>query len=163
MKSMDTLQTIFRHHLWANLRVFNHCRELTEEQLDASVEGIYGSIRETLVHIVRAEQAYFSRISTGELYQHPSDAPPMTIEEMMAELKTTGEGFIEWAGKIKASDSVVIDWDGTPREVLKTYILNQAINHATEHRSQIMTIMTQIGVEPPDVSGWLYFDLMDRK
>ena len=32
----------------------------------------------------------------------------------------------------------------------------QAINHATEHRSQIATILTQQGVEPPDVSGWAW-------
>jgi uncharacterized damage-inducible protein DinB len=29
----------------------------------------------------------------------------------------------------------------------------QAINHATEHRSQIFTILTQQGVEPPSVDG----------
>jgi uncharacterized damage-inducible protein DinB len=35
-------------------------------------------------------------------------------------------------------------------------ILIQAINHATEHRAHVMTIITQMGIEPPDVSGWEY-------
>ncbi len=35
-------------------------------------------------------------------------------------------------------------------------ILTQAINHATEHRAQIMTILTQLGIEPPDLSGWAF-------
>ena len=36
-------------------------------------------------------------------------------------------------------------------------LLLQAVNHATEHRSQIATILTQLGVEPPDMSGWRFF------
>jgi len=164
MKPADiTITTIFSHHLWANLRMLDRCRELTDEQLDASISGVYGSIRDTLVHIVKAEQSYFSRISTGKLYNHTADASPMTILDMIAAIQTTGEGLIEWAPKVGENDSVQIDWDGTLREVPKTIILNQVINHATEHRSQIMSIMTQIGIEPPDVSSWMYFDELEKQ
>jgi uncharacterized damage-inducible protein DinB len=34
----------------------------------------------------------------------------------------------------------------------------QAINHATEHRAQISAIITQLGMEPPDMSGWQYME-----
>ena len=162
MKTMDTLQTIFRHHLWANTRLFERCGELTNEQLDSSITGVFGSIRDTLLHIVRAERSYFSRISTGKPFNHSADAPPMTVSDMIAAIGTTGEGLLAWAPKIQENDTVEIDWDGTPREVPKMIILNQVINHATEHRSQIMSIMTQIGIEPPDVSSWSYFDELEE-
>jgi len=32
------------------------------------------------------------------------------------------------------------------------------INHATEHRAQIMAILTQLGIQPPDLDGWSYFE-----
>ena len=35
--------------------------------------------------------------------------------------------------------------------------LLQAVNHGTEHRSQVATILTQLGVEPPEMDGWTYF------
>src|SRR5207248_8930006 len=35
--------------------------------------------------------------------------------------------------------------------------LLQAVNHGTEHRSQVATILTQLGVEPPAMDGWTYF------
>jgi uncharacterized damage-inducible protein DinB len=35
--------------------------------------------------------------------------------------------------------------------------LLQAVNHGTEHRSQIATVLTQLGVEPPEMDGWAYF------
>ena len=159
---MDTLETIFSHNLWANLRLFEECKKLTHEQLNTSIAGVFGSIRDTLLHILRAEQGYFSRISTGKRFQYPQEDSLPSISEMMAEIKVTGNGFIEWASKVKEFDTVQIDWDGTLRDVPKTIILNQVINHATEHRSQIMSIMTQIGVEPPDVSSWTYFNELDE-
>jgi len=44
------------------------------------------------------------------------------------------------------------------RPVPASLILTQAINHATKHRAQVMTILTQQGVEPPDLSGWAYVE-----
>ena len=41
--------------------------------------------------------------------------------------------------------------EGVALPVTTVYV--QAIIHATEHRSQIATILTQQGVEPPDFSG----------
>ncbi len=158
MESTDTLTTLFSHHLWANLHLLARCAELSEEQLKATVTGAYGSIYDTLQHIVKAEQSYFSRISTGQLFNHPKDAPPMTIAQMMVAARTTGEGLIEWAPKIKADDTVQIDWDGTPRAVPKTIILTQVINHATEHRAQILAILTELGIESPNLQSWAYFD-----
>jgi len=160
---MDTLEIIFRHNLWANLQLFGRCSELTDEQLDTSIVGVFGSIRETLLHIVRAEQGYFSRISTGKRFDYPEDASPIAIADMVAAIKITGEGLIEWASKVHKDDIVQVDWDGVMRDVPKTIILNQVINHATEHRSQVMSIMTQVGIEPPDVSSWTFFDELESK
>ena len=32
----------------------------------------------------------------------------------------------------------------------------QIINHATEHREQICSMLTALGVTPPDLDGWDY-------
>lgn len=133
----DPLATIFRHNLWANLRLIDCCAALTSEQLNATLAGTFGTIRDTLEHIVTSEQSYFSRISTGQRYPRPDDAPPLgALEEMLALARTTGSGLIEWAPKVQAGDTVEVDWDGTPRDVPKSIILAQVINHATEHRSR---------------------------
>ena len=159
---MDTHTTLFQHNRWANLRILEACADLTDEQLDATLVGTFGSIRDTLQHIVTAEQSYFSRISTGQPYRRLKDAPPLTIPEMIEIADTTGTGLVEWAPNVKADDMVNVDWEGTPRDVPKTILLTQAINHATEHRSQIMAILTEIGIQPPDLSGWTYFDQLEQ-
>ncbi len=159
---MDTLTTLFSHNLWANLQLLDVCTQLSDEQLDSTLDGTYGAIRETFQHIAVAERSYITRISTGQPYRHPKDAPPMTLAEIAESLRVSGAAFIKWAPKVGANDTVEIDWDGTLRDVPKTILLTQAINHATEHRSQIMTILTQLGVQPQDLDAWTYFDTLNK-
>ena len=162
MNPADSLTTLFSHNLWANLRLLEVCAELSHEQLEATITGTFGSIQDTLQHIVLAEKSYFSRVSTGQPYRRPEGAPPLTIAEMIESVRATGSGFIEWAPKVQAADTVQIDWEGTPRAVPKTIILTQVINHATEHRAQIMAILTELGLQPPDLDSWTYFDETDK-
>ena len=35
-------------------------------------------------------------------------------------------------------------------------VLVQVINHATEHREQIKSMLSALGVTPPDIDGWDY-------
>ena len=161
MKPTDTLTTLFSHNLWANVGILEQCAGLTNEQLDATISGVFGTIRDTLQHIVTSEQGYFYRIRTGQPLHRPEDAPPLTIAEMLESVRTSGAGLIEWAPKVQADDTVQVDWeDGTLRDVPKTIYLTQVINHATEHRAQIMAILTQLGIQPPDLDGWAYFEAL---
>ena len=162
MKPTDTITYLYHHHLWANIRLLESCKQLTSEQLQSNLTGTFGSIQETLEHIIRAEKSYISRISTGKPYLHSPAAVPMTIADMIKSARQTGLALVEWAPKVQAGDVVEIDWDGTLRDVPKTVLLTQAINHATEHRAQIMVIMTQLGVEPPNLDSWTYFDGLDQ-
>jgi uncharacterized damage-inducible protein DinB len=158
MLPTDTLTTLFLHNHWANLRLLEQCATLTSEQLNATMTGTYGPIRDTLQHIATAERSYLSRIITGQPYRRPEGAAPMTLEEMSESLRTSGSGLAEWAAKVQADATVQVDWEGTPRQVPKTILLTQAINHATEHRAQIMAILTHLGIQPPELDGWTYFD-----
>ncbi len=158
MKRNDTLTTLFAHNVWANVQLLEVCAKLSDVQLDATIIGTFGTIRETLAHIVKSERSYFSRISTGKRYDFPEDAPPLTLTEMLESARTTGQGLVEYAPKVQPGDSVQVDWDGVMTAVPLTVVVTQVINHATEHRAQIMAILTQLGIEPPGLSGWDYFE-----
>jgi uncharacterized damage-inducible protein DinB/uncharacterized protein YndB with AHSA1/START domain len=164
----SALTTLFRHNLWANLELLAVCATLSEEQLQTVIPGGYGSIGDTWQHLVHAERSYFSRVSTGQRYHWPDDGdPPLTFAEMAASLQHTGAGLIEWAPKVQATDRVDMQWDNgpiqRPVQVPKAVILAQAINHATEHRAQIMAILTHLGIQPPELDLWLYFELQELR
>ena len=162
MKPFETIETLFSHHLWSNLRLFELCAGLNDEQLNASISNTYGTIRDTLQHITLSERSYLSRITTSQSYKRAKGAPPLTLAEMLESIQLTGAGFIKAAPQVQATDSVEVDWEGTPRAVPSAVILTQAIHHATEHRTQVMATLQHIGVEPPDIDGWTYFDTQDQ-
>jgi uncharacterized damage-inducible protein DinB len=35
-------------------------------------------------------------------------------------------------------------------------VLVQAIDHAAEHREQIKSMLSALGITPPDIDGWSY-------
>ena len=155
-----TLDTLFRHNLWANAELFALCAGLTDEQLDTGIVGAYGTIRETLVHIAGAEYSYWHRLTTGQPFRRPADAPPQTMAELQTSIRTSGEGLVAVAPTVKPDDTVEVKWqtDETTRAIPCSIILTQVINHATEHRAQIMATLTQLDIQPPDLDAWTYFD-----
>ena len=157
-RDYETIDTLFQHNLWANTVLFEVCSSLNDEQLDTSIVGTFGSIRETLRHIANAEYSYWLRITTGQPYRRPDDAPPQTVTELQESIHVSGNGLIETAPTVQAQETVEVNGSGTPRAIPKAVILTQAINHATEHRAQIMATLTQLGIQPPDIDGWSYFD-----
>src|SRR5215211_4667025 len=51
------------HHAWATAQLLTYCRELDEPALNATVPGTFGTIIETLRHIVDSEASYVFRLT----------------------------------------------------------------------------------------------------
>jgi uncharacterized damage-inducible protein DinB len=51
----DVLLELYRHKTWATLRLIEHCQGLGDEHLDATIPGTFGTIRDTLRHLVNSE------------------------------------------------------------------------------------------------------------
>ncbi len=153
----SVLASLFEHNLWANLVASAACRELTEEQLESSVVGTGGSIREMLMHIAGAEQRYVSRL-TGEPPRYGEREGWPGVAALEAALEHSGSALLALARRSDEIGMVSWEFEGRRVEYLGAMLFVQAINHATEHRSQIATILTQQGVEPPDMSGWRWFE-----
>jgi uncharacterized damage-inducible protein DinB len=52
------LSDFFKYNLWANLRLLDVCAQLSDAQLDATMIGTFGTVRETLMHMFGAEKGY---------------------------------------------------------------------------------------------------------
>ncbi len=158
----SVLRSLFGHNKWANLKLLDFCAGLSDEQLQTAAVGTYGSIRATLAHIVRAEMDYVSRV-TGE-------QPAAWLQgDVFPGFEALAEGA-RWAGEQLSklavgarTDDIVRETDPQETAVVEyplSSLLVQAINHATEHRAQVSTIITQLGLEPPDMAGWAYMEEM---
>ncbi len=46
--------------------------------------------------------------------------------------------------------------DGSTSAALLTIRVAQAIHHGTDHRSQVCTALTILGIEPAEIDAWSY-------
>jgi len=157
--SQAVLTTLFRHHVWANLKLLDYCERLTAEQLAAEgVAGTYGSIRATLLHIVRGEVDYVQRVNGHLPAEPPVKEPYPSFEVLRQAMRWAGDEFLQLALTAQAGDLVQERGQGVIVEYPVASLLIQAVNHATEHRTQVSALLTQLGLEPPDMTGWLYME-----
>jgi uncharacterized damage-inducible protein DinB len=151
LRVTTTIAETLRHNRWANERLLEACRELTEEQRAATVDGTYGELGYTLVHIVRAESWYLKLLTGWEppvRWEIPGPWPG--IDTLLERSRFTGDRLLEVVDRLDPDAPLSIDDDQVPTSV----VLVQVINHATEHRAQVATILTQLGIEPPPMDGW---------
>jgi len=150
--SGSLLDDAFAHHVWASLRLIDTCLSLTPEQLDAAVPGTYGSILETMRHFVGGDSYYLSHL-TGD---PEIDTDHMDLRELRAAIEADEQTWIELLAKDLDPEAVVKDGDedGYQRDATIGIRLAQAVHHGTDHRSQICTALTMLGVEPPGIDVW---------
>lgn len=160
MPGMDLLTELFRHNSMMNERLLRACHRLTPEQLEATATGTYGTIGATLVHIANSQEGYAARLLDAERPERLPEEPFPGFEDVEERMAHGNAQLEEAASQAAGLDRrVKVTGDDPPGEwwMDVSLFLVQAINHATEHRSQVATILTQLGVEPPDMDGWTYF------
>lgn len=151
------LVDFYKHNLWANLRLLDTCAQLTDGQLDANAPGTYGRIRDTLVHLFRAEASYLARLPGFQPQKRLNLDEYPGVEALREHARRSGEGLISAATTVDPAHVLrETDDHGVSYEMPAIMPLMQAIHHAAEHRCHIATVLSQIGIEPPDLSVWAY-------
>ncbi|TME31331.1 MAG: hypothetical protein E6I62_07405, partial [Chloroflexi bacterium] len=80
------LADAFAHHVWATLRLIDVCAALRDEQLQATAPGTYGSILETLRHLVASDRSYLALLSGGRVERVDDEALPLAdVRAVMVE------------------------------------------------------------------------------
>jgi len=152
----STFMEFILYNNWANEQVLLACQNLSEEQLAALIPGAYGTIRDTLGHIIRGE-AYYLRLLTGSSPQpHFKWEAQPGLAEMTAYAAQVGMALVDMAQRILPTDQVIEEDEGKVYHYQALAVFIQIINHGVEHRTNITTILNQGLQKPPDVDGWGY-------
>ncbi|HEX5149507.1 MAG TPA: DinB family protein [Candidatus Limnocylindrales bacterium] len=152
--SAPLLADAFGHHVWATLRLLDACAALDDAQLATSVPGTYGSIIDTLRHLVGGDVFYLDVLRGGEpesFDDAASDIP--TLRAVMEAHDAVWQRLI--AGDLDGETDVVeYEQSGWETHVPLGIRLAQALYHGTDHRSQVCTALTTLGIEPPPIEAW---------
>jgi uncharacterized damage-inducible protein DinB len=158
VRSESTFMEFILYNNWANQQVLQACQNLSEDQLAAMIPGAYGTIRDTLEHIIRGETFYLTLL-TGS---HPQPLfewePRPGLAEMTAYATQVGEALVDMAQRILPTDQVTEEDGGKQFHYQALAVFIQIINHGVEHRTNITTILNQGLQTPPKVDGWGYLE-----
>ncbi len=156
--SRPLLSDAFAHHVWATLRLIDVCLPLSEAQLATTVPGTYGSILDTMRHLVGADCSYLFVLTDGRVPR--IDEEGMDLPTLRATMDRNGKAWAKVVAQDLDPDLMVTRRrdDGSETRAPVGIRLAQAVHHGTDHRSQICTALTSLGVEPPAIDVWDFAD-----
>jgi uncharacterized damage-inducible protein DinB len=161
--ALTMLRTLFDYSVWARDRLLEAMGPLEESRLrevQGDGKGVYGTILDTLAHMAASEWLWVQRC----LGESPMRSP-------RGEDFNSLRNLVDWWNGVRA-DSVQLLNDLSPEdlEAELTYVgpdgkrrtrkiwhmLLQVPNHQTEHRSQLATMLANLGVEVPQTDLVVY-------
>lgn len=159
------LRRLFDFHYWATRRLLGVAMQLTPGHFTDPVAGSYGSVRNTLVHILSAEWGWLERCGgprRGERLK-PQDFPEVdALARAWARVEEYVRSFLSVLGNADLGRQVEFAVGGGPRHSMPLGDLMQhAALHAMHHRGQAALLLRMLGYEPGGFDFLLY--LVERQ
>lgn len=151
---MQDLLELFRHNAWANARVFDLAVGLDSSLVDDAAPGTRDTVRGTLAHLVRVEDAYLAmterrdRASLG-----PQDAyMARGLDWFSNRIRELGAAYallLESDPPVALEFDLAIPWFKFPVSAREG--LRQVLTHSAQHRSQVLSWLSAKGIQTPDL------------
>jgi len=146
----NAFRHFYNYHFAENRKTWEHVASLTFEQFTQKVDYSRGSVREQLIHLIDAEEMWFSELRGVE----PSEPLPEKTDvddregirafwdkaekntrAYLAELQD--DMLFTKPIKEPEEDQVLFAWQ----------VLLHVANHATDHRAQLLRVLHDLGVD----------------
>ncbi len=164
--NIDYIRTLFGYHYWAHDKVWDCIMHLNDAQFTQEQDYSIGSIRNHVVHLMSVDNRWLARVLNT----------PLPDRLVYTDFPTREAARTRWSTiKTQVLDSVdslnddylnqIITFDLPHRGGIKhNYIweiLAHVVNHGTDHRAQILTILHKMGA--PTVEHDMAFYLWENK
>jgi len=156
MISTEYCQLMARYNCWQNQSLYREADGLSEAERQLHRGAFFGSIQQTLSHILWGDTMWMSRLDGAE----PPDARisekgRFTIcwDEMKAARLKTDARISDWAGRITDDDlRREINWQSVFENTGMTHafglLVMHVFSHQTHHRGQVHAMLTVAGAKP---------------
>ena len=149
------VQMMARYSQWQNHSLYGAADTLDDSARRMDRGAFFGSIHDTLAHILWGDTLWMSRFDGWE---PPTDKAGIVIadwEDLIKARQAADARFIDWGARVSRSDlegdfswhSAVLQRDFTKP---KSVCVMQIFNHQTHHRGQVHAMLTAAGTRPDD-------------
>lgn len=146
------LVTHLRYHRWATEQVLKQVQVLDAERQMRNLQGSFGTLYDTLVHLYQADSIWLDRLEGKPLLSREDYAAPgctydlgdawlKLIDRMIGLAEALSED--SWTRKISYKL-----FSGKSFETPRWQVILHVVNHGTHHRGQITHMLRQIGEKP---------------
>ena len=158
MRGTD-LERLYDYNYWATKRLLQAVATLTDEEFTQSVAGSYGSVRNTMVHVLSAEWGWLDRcggLRRGDRLK-PEDYP--TVASVVTTWTRVEEHMRSFLAALKDDDlarGVEFAFGGPKQTLPVGDLLLHAAVHGAHHRGQVALLLRMLGKVPGDFDVLFY-------
>jgi uncharacterized damage-inducible protein DinB len=146
----------FRYNKWANLHLLDVCSGFSQEQLQMTSPGTYGTLSATFFHLLAAEQRYIKRLGGDEPRINERDDKFTGMTALREHAIRSGDKLIEIAPRITPDEAHESKYSDRRFMLHSWVVLIQALHHGNDHRTHICTILGEHGLTYGDMDVWAY-------
>ncbi len=159
---IEELRELFAYNRWANERVLDAAAKLDESAFGRPLGSSFGSVRDTLAHVLAADWAWLERWRGRSPATPPAwDASTLAaIRSRWAELEREREAFV--AGLTDADLERELAYrtlSGAAVRNTFSEMLRHVVNHSSYHRGQVVGMLRQLGAEGVNTDLIAYYRL----
>lgn len=151
----EGLADLLEYTRWANRRLLEACRTIPETALDSRADGLSGSVRELLLHLVGGQQTFLLRTQgrqhEGELNRR--SAWP-GFDELLRTVEEADRALVAIARELDGAATVGLPWMGKTFVYPLHFFLTHAVTHSAEHRTEVKVGLGANGIATPDLDAW---------
>jgi uncharacterized damage-inducible protein DinB len=158
--TVNDLEGLFDYNYWANRKLCAVLAGLTSEQFTAPVAGAYGSVRNTMVHILSAEWGWLDRC--GGAPRGPalvaSDYPTLaSVVERWQHVEVSMRAFLSGLRDEDLDRAVEFALGSGPKQTRRLgELMQHAVIHGVHHRGQVALLLRSLGYVPGNFDLLLY-------
>ncbi|HXQ97971.1 MAG TPA: DinB family protein [Candidatus Limnocylindrales bacterium] len=149
---LETVRALFAYNEWANRRTLEGCESLSTDQLLEPLGGSFGSVRNTLAHIMDVEWLYLERWQGRSPTGLPDVENYPDLVQIDERWKTVDEAMREYVRALSQADIVrIVEFRNTRGNLFRHPLwetMQHLVNHSTYHRGQVTTLLRQLGGKP---------------
>lgn len=158
----EYIQFIYAYSNWANQRILDTCEKLSQEQFLAGQGSSTATpcIRDTLVHMMSAQQVWLARcngVSPTRLLDPQEFGTLALLRQYWNQVEQDTQAYVNAVrDDVLRQTMAYTSTKGQPFSNLRWQVLLHQVNHATQHRSEIAMLLTQLGHSPGDMDLLVY-------
>jgi len=158
--TVTDFQGLYEYTYWANGKILAVVSQLTDEEFVRTVAGSYGSVRNTMVHMMSAEWGWFDRCGGAPKRGPALKADDYPTAASLVERWQAVEGYARtFLSGLHDSDldrAIEFSFGGPAQSQVLGDLLQHVFVHSVHHRGQVSVLLRTLGRAPGNVDLLFY-------